>query len=1152
MAEQTSRLAIIIDSTGAKNNADNLTSSLVKMTQAGETAANSAGKVTKATEDEKNALAKLKAAIDPVGAAIDTVGRRYSELKKFFDKGLIDKEEYEFLVRKLNETTEELSGVAQAQREAEKAGKLAAAQQEAQAQAFQRMLDKIDPLAAALRNLEQQHDELNAAFASGKINGSQFENYSRKIQETRRELTGEAQAEREAAKAHDEQVVALQRLIAQLDPVGTAFNRLVEQQKQLNEAKAKGMLSPEMYEELSGKLRAMRSELEVTQSQLSKTGMSAKQTAFAMRMLPAQMTDIVVGLSTGQSPFMVLMQQGGQLKDMFGGIGPAIKGVGSYVLGLINPFTLAAAAVGVLGLAYYKGSQEQDEFNKSLILTGNQLGTTSGQLADIAQRAGNAADSTTGAAAAVLNQLVRSGKVASSSLEQVTTAIVKTSEVTGISTEQLVNDFNEIAKDPVSAISKLNDQYHFLTIATYNQIKALQDEGNQQEAARIATEAYSSSMIQRTNQIKENLGYLETAWKAVADSAKWAWDSMLDIGREASLDQKISDVLRQIDEIEKNTRPGVFGLGGIGDGGAQNKRLARLKQQLGVLQAEKIAQDVLNSSINDYNKRQQEGIELRQRADAFSKQYQTREQQRASELAKLEKLKSQYSKEEYNNLIAQINERYKDPKQPKAKGYSDDAAQRMIDHLNQQNALLSSQTELTVKLSSSEQELVKWRQQIADLESRPSSKLTKDQKSLLLHREEITALMEKNVAIEKNNRLPSARKVNGKALSADITLTPKDIGTLNSTTMSFSGGAGWFKLATVTMPQASSVVSITLIGGAGFNVGSPQQAGISELVLRAGNGNPKGITGALWQRTSTGFTNFAWVNTSGDTYDIYVAIGNYATGVNIQWDYTSNASVTIHTSPAYSANKPEGLTDGTVYSLYTPSEQFYPPGAPIPWPSDTVPSGYALMQGQTFDKSAYPKLAAAYPSGVIPDMRGWTIKGKPASGRAVLSQEQDGIKSHTHSASASSTDLGTKNTSSFDYGTKSTNNTGAHTHSISGTANSAGAHQHKSSGAFGGTNTSIFPNGYTAISNLSAGIMSTTSGSGQTRNAGKTSSDGAHTHSLSGTAASAGAHAHTVGIGAHTHSVAIGSHGHTITVNAAGNAENTVKNIAFNYIVRLA
>ncbi len=168
-----------------------------------------------------------------------------------------------------------------------------------------------------------------------------------------------------------------------------------------------------------------------------------------------------------------------------------------------------------------------------------------------------------------------------------------------------------------------------------------------------------------------------------------------------------------------------------------------------------------------------------------------------------------------------------------------------------------------------------------------------------------------------NGRVPSARKVNGKALSADITLTPKDIGTLNSTTMSFSGGAGWFKLATVTMPQASSVVSITLIGGAGFNVGSPQQAGISELVLRAGNGNPKGITGALWKRTAVGLTNFAWINTSGDTYDIYVEIGNYATSVNIHWDCTANATVSIYTSPTYSASKPSSVTDGVVYTMYS-------------------------------------------------------------------------------------------------------------------------------------------------------------------------------------------------------------------------------------------
>ena len=214
-----------------------------------------------------------------------------------------------------------------------------------------------------------------------------------------------------------------------------------------------------------------------------------------------------------------------------------------------------------------------------------------------------------------------------------------------------------------------------------------------------------------------------------------------------------------------------------------------------------------------------------------------------------------------------------------------------------------------------------------------------------------------------------------------------------------------------------------------------------------------------------------------------------------------------------------------LYTSAHPPEEFYPVGAPIPWPSDTVPSGYALMQGQTFDKSAYPKLAAAYPSGVIPDMRGWTIKGKPTSGRAVLSQEQDGIKSHTHSASASSTDLGTKTTSSFDYGTKTTSSFDYGTK----TTNSAGNHSHN------------IPVGHTGAGNgVSAGYNAALG-------TGTTSSAGEHAHNVY-----IGAHNHTIGIGAHAHSVIIGPHGHTITVNATGNEENTVKNIAFNYIVRLA
>ncbi len=180
-----------------------------------------------------------------------------------------------------------------------------------------------------------------------------------------------------------------------------------------------------------------------------------------------------------------------------------------------------------------------------------------------------------------------------------------------------------------------------------------------------------------------------------------------------------------------------------------------------------------------------------------------------------------------------------------------------------------------------------------------------------------------------------------------------------------------------------------------------------------------------------------------------------------------------------------------LYTSLNPPPDSYPVGSAIAWPSDNIPAGYALMQGQPFDKSAYPLLAIAYPSGVIPDMRGWTIKGKPASGRAVLSQELDGNKSHSHSARAQDTDLGTKTTSSFDYGTKSTNTTGNHTHQFGGYINSY----------WGDSNHTSFQPG-----------------------------NGAWTQA-------AGDHAHTVYIGGHEHTMYIGPHGHVVIVDADGNAE---------------
>ncbi|EJM7588324.1 TPA: prophage tail fiber N-terminal domain-containing protein [Citrobacter freundii] len=217
-----------------------------------------------------------------------------------------------------------------------------------------------------------------------------------------------------------------------------------------------------------------------------------------------------------------------------------------------------------------------------------------------------------------------------------------------------------------------------------------------------------------------------------------------------------------------------------------------------------------------------------------------------------------------------------------------------------------------------------------------------------------------------------------------------------------------------------------------------------------------------------------------------------------------------------------------VYSPNNPPPDSYPVGAPIPWPSDTPPARHAIMQGQSFDKSAYPLLAVAYPSGVIPDMRGQTIKGKP-DGRAVLSQELDGIKSHDHGATVAATDLGSRDTTGFDYGTKSVSVFDYGTKSTTG----AGAHNHPISGR-------------TQFGQAGDVVAMSNTGSDRT-NWGAVGGVGDHAHAVG-----IGAHDHVVGIGAHAHSVYIGAHSHGVTVSPSGQAENTVKNTAFNYLVRLA
>ncbi|HBR1907178.1 TPA: phage tail length tape measure family protein [Klebsiella quasipneumoniae subsp. similipneumoniae] len=671
MTEQTSRLAIVLDSSGAEKQADSLTVALDKMTQSGDKAVTSIFKVTKATDEEKDALNKLRAAIDPVGAAIDTVGRRYSELKKYFDKGLIDEEEFRSLSKMLNDTTEELSGVAQAQREAEKASKLAAVQQEAQADAFQRMLDKIDPLAAALRNLEQQQSELDTAFKSGAINTSQYDAYSKKLQETRREVTGEAQAERDAAKAHDEQVNALRRLEAQIDPVGEAYRRLNEQQRQLDTAKTSGMLSPLAYDRLNSKLAESRDALEKTQAQLGKTSQSAAQTANAMRMIPAQMTDIVVGLSTRQSPFMVLMQQGGQLKDMFGGIGPAIKGVGTYVMGLVNPYSVAAASVGLLTYAVYQNRQEIDAATK--------IATTSlGANGDAAERL-------------ALNMVAISDK-------------------TGQTIDEVGSMFITTNDGASEAINKLIDVGF-----SYDEART--------KVAQYKDSANFTALNADIDKHRREILKIGDSWTAAAIEVK-NYYTAADKGRQ-----------------------------NVALGGAIDPTMRFIGQALDL-------QTTMNTLTIEGNKAVKNSV------DWINKEYLAADRVAGAE-ARLKEARAQSRKiafsgnkeaiEQANALIAvrekELEQAKKagQPKTHKEKAYTEDAATRLLDQINQQTAAMQSQLDASDKLNSATQARIKFEQQIADLKSK--TQLTADQKSILSRSDEILQAYKQQEALQNSVKI---------------------------------------------------------------------------------------------------------------------------------------------------------------------------------------------------------------------------------------------------------------------------------------------------------------------------------------------------------------------------------------------------------------
>ncbi|XFU43968.1 phage tail length tape measure family protein [Klebsiella pneumoniae] len=813
MTEQTSRLAIILDSTGAEKNADSLASALNKMTAEGEKAEFATDNLSAATKDlnshlkvgpkhaienakstrtQREEIEKLLDKLDPTSKAFDELDKAMERLKKANLSGVLGAEEFSHYSSIIDQTRnrlqsaqDELTGYTQAQREAAKAAQDSAAQQAQQERILSQLQARLDPVTHALKALDEQQRQIFEYTYSGALSIQQYDAYSAKIAEARRELNGEAQAERDAVKAQEEQRASLQRLVGQLDPFSAALDKIKKQRAELSAAKDAGLLTPEYHAELSNKLDLTEKGLNQVSNEMRYGAISAGQYKNAMRLLPAQLNDIAVGLAGGMPLFTIFMQQGSQIADSFGGWGNLFEIIKQQLLGagdaadessdslsdnanslsenaenakkltgFLNPMTIGIGAliavVGTLAYAWYKGSQEQQEYNKTLIMTGNIAGATAGKLADMASRVASDTGNPIGDVAAILNDVVSSGKIAADSIEMVTHAIVSMTDASDIAAGTLVSDFEKIAANPVSTVTELNEKYNFLTLDIYRQIQALQEQGKTQDAAALATQEYSKMLEERSAKLSDNLGLFESAWKTLGDTAKGAWDAMLNIGREATLAQRLEEAQKLVNTAAGGYTRDVWG----NVTGLRGEAQADVNILTGVINL----QDDLNQARAKGQIIQNEGIKAmafinQQSEQALSNaQKRTKEQDKLTQaLIKARAAGTVISAEDEARMRENINNRYKDPKPPKTpkgKAYTEDAATRLLDQINQQTAAMQSQLDASDKLNSATQARIKFEQQIADLKSK--TQLTADQKSILSRSDEILQAYKQQEALQNS------------------------------------------------------------------------------------------------------------------------------------------------------------------------------------------------------------------------------------------------------------------------------------------------------------------------------------------------------------------------------------------------------------------
>ncbi|HAY44346.1 MAG TPA: phage tail tape measure protein [Micrococcaceae bacterium] len=391
---------------------------------------------------------------------------------------------------------------------------------------------------------------------------------------------GEAEAAKISAQLDKQQVAlaksaldeqkALNSLLGAIDPARAALAKLDTQVEQLGKHLDAGRISQDQYNSALGKIDKDYAKLEKTTTGFDKLKLGTRQ---------AQENVVQLGnaLSTGD------WGSGARAVAQIGvGAGASM----GSMLALAAPIGLVAAAIGGLAVAYYKGSEEQDRYNKSLILTGNYAGATSSSLGGMARQVSDIVG-TTGAAAAVLAQLAGSGKIVSSSFEQIAVAALSFEKATGKAASETVNDFAKLADDPVKAVVALNDKYNFLTAAVYTQIRALHEQGDTLGAQQLAESAYADALVLRADTITSNLGTVESAWDSVKGAAKGAWDAILDIGREETFDQKFEKLADRLNTLRNaQSNPMILGdnpdmmMLSRGESGAQDDITALLQKEV--------------------------------------------------------------------------------------------------------------------------------------------------------------------------------------------------------------------------------------------------------------------------------------------------------------------------------------------------------------------------------------------------------------------------------------------------------------------------------------------------------------------------------------------------------------------------------------------